>query len=470
MKLSVLLKAICRTLRSKDVEIERISDDSRDCGKNSLFICRPGAEAFAAQARENGAVAVLAQSDLGGDCVTVPNAEEAYAALCRAFFGYADTRLRLLAVTGTCGKTTTASMLAHILTMNGVPTGLLSTVTNASNGGGGRTTPDCFALHRALREMADSGKTVCVLEASSQGLAEHRLEGLRFSVGIFTNLTRDHLDVHGSFENYQQAKQRLFANCDTAVLNYDDPAWRDMAAVCPGRVLTYSARYNEADFTAKDLRLTEDAIDYAFVSDGLIHRVRLSLRGEFNLENSMAAIVTAMQCGVSLENCAAALRNFSSVPGRMERLETGAPFEVFLDYAHTPDSLSRALRSLRRFCRGRLLVVFGCGGDRDSGKRPEMGKAAVSFADLVVLTSDNPRSEDCEDIIDEILSGTLDSKTPVFLQPDRRAAIEFALKTARPGDTVLLAGKGHETTQIIKNEVLAFDEREIVKNIVKGMF
>ncbi len=470
MKLSLLLKEMSGTKQERDVEITRITDDSRTCIPGALFVCHPGAEGFLPEARANGACAVVAADASAGADLVVSDTRAAYARLCRAFFGYADTRLHLIAVTGTNGKTTTATMLAHILSLGGKRAGLLSTVTNAAQGLGHQTTPDCFSLHRALREMADSGKEFCVLEASSQGLAEHRLDGLHFSVGIFTNLSRDHLDVHGTFEAYKNAKRSLFSRCDTAVLCYDDPAWRDMASACDGRVLTFSASDNEADFTAKDIRVCEDHIDYAFVSDCLIHRVRLHLQGEFNVENSMAALIAAMQCGVSLESAAAALAAFSPVPGRMEPLETAAPFRVFLDYAHTPDSLKRALRSLRRFCRGRLIVVFGCGGDRDSGKRPEMGRVAVSFADLVVLTSDNPRFEDSGKIIDEILSGTEDSKTPVFLQPDRRAAIAFALETAKAGDVILLAGKGHETTQIIQNEAFAFDEREIVKTIMKGMF
>ena len=470
MKLSMLLKSISRTLQGKDVEIAFITDDSRACVPGSLFVCHRGAEDFLPQARKNGAVAVVAGEAIDEDCCVVSDTRAAFAELCGAFFDFAHRSLRLIAVTGTNGKTSVATMLAHILNLNGVKTGLLSTVTNAETGGSTLTTPDCFSLHRAFSDMAQSGKSVCVLEASSQGLAEGRLHGLAFEVGIFTNLTRDHLDVHGTFEAYRQAKQLLFRACDTAILNYDDPAWQTMADVCPGRVLTYSSRSNEADFTAKDVRLTADAIDYAFVADRMIHRVRLDLQGEFNIDNSMAAIVAAMQCGVPLESCAAALRTFSPVPGRMERLALDTPFDVFLDYAHTPDSLGRVLRSLRRFCRGKLTVVFGCGGDRDSGKRPEMGRVAAAFADTVVVTSDNPRTEDSLAIIDEILAGTQDSKTPVFIQPDRKAAIAFALQNAVEGDTVLLAGKGHETTQIIQNERLPFNERDIVKNIVKGMF
>lgn len=470
MKLSLLLKAISETKQARDVEITCITDDSRACVPGALFVCHGGAEDYWPTAKANGAVFTVAARPLGENCLAVSDTKAALAALCRTFFGCADRSLQLFAVTGTNGKTTVASMLAHILSLSGRPTGLLSTVTNAGAGGCGLTTPDCFSLHRALRGMADSGKTHCVLEASSQGLAERRLDGLRFAAGIFTNLTRDHLDFHGSFENYKQAKRRLFLQCESAILNYDDPAWRDMAAVCDGPVFTCSVRSNEADFTAKDIRVSPEQLDYAFVSERLIHRVRLHLQGEFNIENSMAALVAAMQCGVSLPEAAAALASFSPVPGRMERLELNAPFRVFLDYAHTPDSLERALRSLRRFCSGRLIVVFGCGGNRDSGKRPEMGKVAASFADIAVVTSDNPRSENSGAIIDDILSGMESSKTPVFLQPDRREAIAFALQKAGPGDIVLLAGKGHETTQILQNEVLAFNEREIVKNIVKGMF
>ena len=470
MKLSALFHSIGLTDLKKDVEISFITDDSRKCRENTLFVCHEGAERFIEEAEKNGACCVLSSSGDFESCRTA-DTREAYSTLCRCFFGFPERGLRLIGVTGTNGKTTTASMIAYILSLSGRKTGLISTVFNSIEGEkkeAQMTTPDCFETAKMLRELSDRGGEFCVIEASSQGLVQKRLSGLCFETAVFTNLTEDHLDYHKTLENYKEAKKILFRNCKTAVLNFDDPYYSEFSACTAGRVLSYSVKSDDAFFTAKNISVAEDRIDYVLVSNSLIHRVRLNLQGEFNVENSLAAIITALECGVSLEKSANALKNFSFVKGRMEILDTDAPFRVIIDYAHTPDSLKRVLLSLRRFCKGRLIVLFGCGGNREKEKRPVMGQIATTLADIVFVTTDNPRNEDPADIICDILSGTGTGGASLFVRESREDAIALALKTAKEGDVLLLCGKGHETYQLIGNNKVPFDEREMVKKLLSS--
>ena len=465
MKLSILLQAINRTLNGTDVEITRITDDSRACERGCLFVCHDGAEGYLQQALSAGAAAVVAAGPLPG-CCCVPDTRQAYAVLCRRFFGNADRALTLVAVTGTNGKTSVATMLYHILQLCGKNAALLSTVTNAETSG--KTTPDPFELHRTFAALASREKQIVVMEASSQGLAQERLYGLRFAVGIFTNLTGDHLDYHGTPESYRDAKKKLFAQSERAVINRDDPFAQDMINASRGPVVTYSVRRDDATFSAKSLRDFDDGQDFALVSDSFIHRVTLHVFGAFQVENAMAALLAANALGIPIEDGAAALRSFHGVKGRMELLETDTPYRVMIDYAHTPDGLRRVLLTLRRIVKGRVLLLFGCGGDREKAKRAEMGAIAVQNADMVILTSDNPRSEDPDAIISDILQGVGRSKTPLFIRPDRRDAIAFALEQAGADDLVLLCGKGHETGITDAAGTTPFDERTVVRQLLEG--
>ncbi len=466
MKLSILLQAIDRTWEGTDVEITRITDDSRLCDRESLFVCHDAAESYLRQAKENGAPAVVAAKPLPG-CIVVPDTRQAYAKLCRRLFGDADRRLTLVAVTGTNGKTTVASMLHHILLLCGKDAALLSTVTNADTPDG-KTTPDPFVLHKTFADLASHGKQIVVMEASSQGLAQERLFGLRFAVGIFTNLTGDHLDYHGTPQSYRDAKIKLFRQSDRAVVNRDDPCAQQMLDACRGESVTYSVRHDDATFTAKSPREFADGQDFALVSDSFIHRVTLHVFGTFQVENAMAALLAAQMLGIPLEDGAAALRSFHGVRGRMELLATDTPFRVMIDYAHTPDGLRRVLLTMRRIVKGRILLLFGCGGDRDTSKRAEMGAIAVQNADMVILTTDNPRSEDPDAIISDILRGVGRSKTPLYIKPDRAGAIAFALGQAQPDDLVLLCGKGHETGITGADGTEPFDERTVVRQCLEG--
>lgn len=469
MLLSRLLLQADIEFKLKDREIEYITDDSRKVTENTLFICHEKGETYVSQAIERGAVAVIAQKEVCEDTIIVEDTRKTYSSLCAAFFGNSHRRLRLIAVTGTNGKTTVSTMIYNILTMAGYKCALFGTVCNKLCGESSAselTTPDSFYMHKMFTDMAQCKTEFCIIEASSQGLCQQRLYGLSFEVGIFLNLTEDHLDYHGSMENYKEAKKILFSQSALSVINYDDTYRNEFIAASKGKVKTYSLKSNEADFTAKCISFKDGTTDYAIVSDGLIHRIKLNIPGAFNVSNSMAAIITAISCGVSLECASAALKNFYGVRGRFEIVPTDRDFKVIIDYAHTPDSLKQVLLTLSDFPKNRIITLFGCGGDREKEKRSEMGRIACEYSDMVIVTSDNPRNEEPMDIIRDIISGIKGAKTPVFIHMDRRKAIAFALKTAQENDIILLAGKGHETEQLVKGEKIPMDERKIIKELL----
>ena len=468
MKLSDLLTSVNIVYQGKDEEIDFITDDSRKCKPNSVFVCHDNAKQFVAQAISNGAVVVVASKKVCENCIVVSDTRKTYAMLCREYFARPDEKLKIVAVTGTNGKTSVTTMLNYILEMNGKKSGLIGTVVNKIDDEqkSQMTTPDCFELYRMFKKLAEREAEYCVIEASSQGLAQQRLYGLTFEIGVFTNLAEDHLDYHKTFENYKNAKLSLFERCKVTVINYDDNYANEFVDKSYGKVITFSTKSDEADFTAKNIRYLQSSTTYALVANSLIHSFRLSLQGDFWVKNSMAAIICALQLGVSLDGCSCALKSFAGVKGRMELVETDKPFRIIIDYAHTADGLRTVLMSLKRFCSGRLIAVFGCGGDREKQKRSEMGMTVATLADIAVVTTDNPRTEPPQKIIDDILEGMKKSRIPVYIKPDRREAIEFALNLGRKDDIILLAGKGHETTQIIGNENYPFDERQIVAELI----
>lgn len=469
MKLNILLKQVHLEPCENDMEIDYITDDSRKCKKNTLFVCHENGEKFLQQAKQNGAVAAVVSKNTEG-CITAQNTREVYSSLCREFFSRPDERLKMIAVTGTDGKTSVATAVQFILTVCGKKAGLLGTVQNfyGKTQESSLTTPDSFELYSMLNEMADKGFEYCVLEASSQGLAQKRLYPIVFDLAVLTNLSEDHLDYHGSFENYKAAKLSLFSSCKKAVINFDDMYRDEFISASSAIAVTYSKKSDSADYTAKNIRYFDERTTYELVCDCKIHRITLKTKGDFWVDNSLAAIVSAMQCGISLEECAYAMKLFCGVKGRMEVVETGRDFSVFIDYAHTAKALKTALLSLKRFCKGRLIVVFGCGGNREKEKRAQMGMQANAIADIIFITNDNPRNENAMDIADDILLGAKKGKKPVYIILDRKEAIKQALTTAKNGDIVLLAGKGHETYQIIGEEKLPFDERKIVKEILQS--
>ena len=473
MRLNQLLAGVALTeRRAGDVECSGICYDTRTMVPGCLFVALPGYKTdghkYIAQALEQGAAAVLCQHPPEGEgpWLVTPDARAALAAVSANWFGHPARDLTLLAVTGTNGKTTTTYLLKAMLEgVLGARVGLIGTNQNMVGEEvlpAHRTTPESYEVQQLLREMADAGCTHVVMEASSHALVLHRLDGLRFRAGIFTNLTQDHLDFHGTMEAYRDAKGLLFRQSDTAVLNLDDEAGRYFARTVAVPRLTYSERRDEADLTAKNLRLFPDRVEFEAVAAGAISRVRLPIPGGFTVYNALGVLTCGLALGLPLADCADALAKAPGVKGRIEVVPAPADFAVIIDYAHTPDALENILTTVRDFTAGRVICLFGCGGDRDRTKRPQMGAIAGSLADVAVVTSDNPRTEEPEAIIRDILPGLEGTAAQVVVEPDRRAAIRRALSLAKPGDTVVLAGKGHETYQEVGTRVLHLDEREEV--------
>jgi UDP-N-acetylmuramoyl-L-alanyl-D-glutamate--2,6-diaminopimelate ligase len=458
------------------VEVRELAYDSRAVIPGSLFFCVSGERAdgheFAGDAIERGAVALVVERPLEQPVpqLVVADARAAMATAAVEFYGRPSHELTVAGVTGTNGKTTTCFLVFAILAAAGRRPGLLGTIESRVGGERRpalRTTPEAIDVQRTLREMLDAGDRSCSMEATSHGAQLGRLAGVRFSALAFTNLSRDHLDFHGTLEQYFEAKRSLFVNDEPppAALNADDPHGRRLAvelrALGHERVITFGLG-PETDIHAEQLELGRDGVQLK--ASGIKLRVRLL--GRFNVENVLAAVAVARLLELPDEAIARGIESVRGVPGRFEAVDEGQPFSVVVDYAHTPDSLETALRTARELAAGRVICVFGCGGDRDHGKRQLMGAVAADGADVVIVTSDNPRGEDPQDIVDEITRG-LASEVDVEL--DRARAIELAIETARAGDVVLLAGKGHEQGQEAAGQTLPFDDREVARQALRRL-
>jgi UDP-N-acetylmuramoyl-L-alanyl-D-glutamate--2,6-diaminopimelate ligase len=461
-------------VESGPVEISDLAYDARDAGPGSLFFCVPGSRAdghdFAPQAVANGAVALVVQRPLDVDVpqLVVPDARRAMAPAADEVFGHPSQELQVAAVTGTNGKTTTAFLLYSILAAAGRRPGLLGTVECRVGGERRpaiRTTPEAIDLQRAFREMLDAGDRSCALEATSHGSELGRLDRVRFSSLVFTNLTQDHLDFHGTLERYFDAKRRLFTETrPPAAVNVGDEHGRRLAAELRGQqpLLTYGFA-DDAELRPEELESGPRGA--RFRAGGLELETRL--RGRFNVENVLGAVAAARLLEIPDDAIAHGIKELRGVPGRFEAVDEGQPFAVLVDYAHTPDSLENVLRTARELAQGRLICVFGCGGDRDRGKRPLMGRIASDLADVAIVTSDNPRSEEPEAIIAEIVAGAGDD---VEVEPDRTRAIGQALEAAAAGDVVVIAGKGHEQGQEFRNgEKIPFDDREVAREALRRL-
>ena len=461
--------ALQRCTVSPDRLITSVSYDTRTLEPGALFVALSGYKTdghhYIQEALDKGAAAVLCQRppDGEGPWLICPDTRAALAVVSANWFGHPARSLKLIAVTGTNGKTTTTYLMKEVLERcAGAKVGLIGTNRNMigdESFPAQRTTPESYDLQQLLRQMKDARCTHVVLEVSSHALMLHRVDGLRFAAGIFTNLTVDHLDFHGTMESYRDAKGRLFDQTDLAVLNLDDQTGRYFANTVPCPRITYSENKNEADLTAKNIRLFPERVEFEAVTLGDIRRVRLPIPGGFSIYNALGVLACAMGLGMSLSCTAAALVHVKGVKGRIEVVPVPTLFTVLIDYAHTPDALENILTTVRALAANRVICVFGCGGDRDRSKRPVMGAIAVELADLVVVTSDNPRTEPPEAIIDDILKG-MDGSVNYMVEPDRRAAIRYALSQGEPGDVILLAGKGHETYQEINGVRYHLDERE----------
>ncbi len=466
--------AVERIVGDPATAIDDLAYDSRRAGPGTLFFCVPGEKRdgheFAPQVVAAGAAALVVERELE---VAVPqavvrDARAAMAPIAARFNGDPTATLRIAAVTGTNGKTTTAFLLREILEAAGARCGLLGTVKQVVGGSEEevvRTTPEAIDLQATFRRMLASGDRACAMEVSSHALSLHRADAIHFEVAIFTNLTQDHLDFHADMEDYFLAKRKLFAELapGTAIVNLDDPYGRRLAEEF--ECVTFSAEGAAADYSARAVSF--DAGGARFAVGGT--ELRTGLPGHFNVANALGAFAAARAMGVAEADAAAGLARAARVPGRFEPIDEGQGFAVLVDYAHTPDSLENVLRAARRLTGGRVISVFGAGGDRDRDKRPKMGRAGAELSDLVVVTSDNPRSEQPAAIVAEVAAGA-EGAPALEVEVDRRAAIALALARAEAGDTVVIAGKGHEQGQEFEGgRKIPFDDREVAREELRRL-
>lgn len=462
-----------------DINISRIVTDSREACEACMFICIEGhntdGHGYIKEAINKGAVVIVCErvrdECVGGAAIIkIDNTRRAAALLYNAQCGEPSKKIKLVGVTGTNGKTSVCHMLESIFSEAGVSCGVIGTVGVRIDGESvplcreGLTTPDAAQLYPLLSEMAERGVRYVFMEVSSHSLVLCRVDGLEFECGIFTNLTRDHLDFHGSMEEYFRQKSKLFSRCRHIIVNGDDEYGKRLLNTY-GEAVTCSVD-GDGDFCANDVKYTARATEYKLVFSGGEYAITLGALGDFSLINSLEAAAAALTLGISPDAVIRGLLRFNGAKGRMERvLEGDCPFGVIVDYAHTPDALERLLLSARRNKTesGRIVVLFGCGGDRDRGKRKQMGRIASRLSDLVIVTSDNSRSERAEDIISDILKG-IDKEKPYKVIVSRKQAIEYAIENARDGDIILLAGKGHEKYEIDADGKHFFDEVQIVKD------
>ncbi len=457
-----------------DIEINRIQSNSLKVEPGDAFVCIEGYETdghkYAKDSSQKGAAVIIAMHSVEADCpvVIVKDTRRVLALLCARYWGNPSKRFKLVGVTGTNGKTTTTYLVKTILENAGHKVGLIGTNQNMIGNKvlpASRTTPDSFELQKIFKSMADETRDTVIMEVSSHALYLDRVYGSDFDIGLFTNITQDHLDFHKTMENYLAAKTLLFKMCKKGIINGDDEraGYVIKNATCP--MTTYSID-KSSDVKADNVKMTEKGVSF----DALGQHYELKIPGKFSVYNALGAILICDALGVERNKIAEGLKIAHGVKGRAEVVDLGYDFTVLIDYAHTPDGIENILKTVKGFAKGRVIILFGCGGDRDNKKRPIMGKIASSLADFVIVTSDNPRTEKPSAIIDEIMVG-IDKTKPYTVIENRRDAIEYAVKNAKKDDVIVLAGKGHETYQTIGKENFHFDEREIlfeIKNEMEG--
>lgn len=480
MQLKDLLTDLTYEIRGdQSVEIQGIQYDSRKIEPGDLFFCISGFQVdghqFAASAVEKGAVALLVNRwlpELHVVQILVENTRLAMAQISANYYDNPSKKMKVIGITGTNGKTTTTYMIKNICEHSGMKVGLMGTIMNfigQEEIQTERTTPESMDLQKLLWEMQTKGCDLVVMEVSSHSLALHRVYGVDFDVAVFTNLTQDHLDFHGTLENYRDAKAKLFAMSQCSVINSDDKAAQTMIDASAGRVMTYGMG-EHADLRAVKIALSAKGTEFCTAIEGKEVRFATKIPGAFTVYNSLAAVGAALAVEIPVSDIQQGLKKLGGVQGRCEVLDTKSKeYRIILDYAHTPDGLTNIIKAVKGFAKRRVITVFGCGGNRDSEKRPIMGKIAVELSDYVIITSDNPRFEKPEDIISDIEKGVQEHRDKYEIVVDRIAAIRRAMTIAQKDDIILLAGKGHETYQEIKGVKHHFDEKEIVEKLLREL-
>lgn len=476
----MILKDIISGLDAKasgitDIEIEGIAYDSRKVKKGFLFIAIKGYETdghkYIESALKNGAVAVIGQENLTLDCtyIKTDNSRRALAICAAQFYNHPEKKLKIIGITGTNGKTTTTYLIRQILMLKGTRCDLIGTnqiIIGNEEIESSRTTPESLELFEIFSKMAESGGEYVVMEVSSHSLVLDRVYGVEFETAIITNITQDHLDFHKTMDEYAKAKAIMFTMCKTAAVNIDDE-YKDIILKAAGKsAVTYGIKGNAA-VKAENIKMSERGVIFSITKNGETREKRLGIPGEFSVYNALAAICACENIGVSEEDIEKGLVLAKPVKGRIEVVHVNTPYTVIIDYAHTPDGLTNIISAVRGFAKKRVITLFGCGGNRDALKRPQMGAIAEELSDLVVVTSDNPRCEEPASIIEDILKGM--KKDNHIVIENRREAIRHAMTIAEEGDIIILAGKGHETYQEINHVKHDFDERVIVREIYKGL-
>ncbi len=459
-----------------DVEITEIVYDSRKVTPGCVFVAISGvgtdAHKFVQDALSKGAKCAVVEKEGYPNAVLVKNTRKALALMSANFYGNPSKNFKLIGVTGTNGKTTSTYLIKHILEKCGYKVGLIGTIQNMVGDRvmeTGYTTPEPLQLQQLFRLFADEKVDYAVMEVSSHSLAQERVAGLEFEVSIFTNLTQDHLDYHVTMDNYMLAKAKLFSVSKTGIFNLDDKYTEKMMETVPCRKVTYSVNDAKSDYYADSTFFEPTGVKYRMASPDGDFQVGIKVPGKFTVYNSLGVIAACRELGIPTEKIVSAISEITGVKGRVEVVPTKGDYTVLIDYAHTPDAIENVLSTVREVSKGRVVVLFGCGGDRDRTKRPKMGRAAFSLADFCIVTSDNPRSEDPNEIIKDIMEGVKDMNTPYTVIPNRKEAIEYAIKNAKKDDIIVLAGKGHETYQILADKTIHFDEREVIADIYRNM-
>ena len=481
MKLKELLRGlgVLELHADEALDITGVQYDSRQVSPGDLFVAISGFQTdghkYIPKAMENGAACVVCEKKPETDIpyVLVPDARAALAALGANWFGHPADDLCVIGITGTNGKTTSTYLLKHVLEKTlGAKVGLIGTIQNMIGDEilhTERTTPESFELQKLFADMRDAGCTRVIMEVSSHALVLHRADQIRFGAAVFTNLTEDHLDFHKTMDAYCDAKAMLFRRCETGAVNVDDAYAKRIMEQADCRLLTYSAQGKPAALKAEHIGLFSDRVEFDAVYQNERVPVTLGIPGIFSVYNALGVIAAALALDIPLAAIADALRTAQSVKGRVEVVPTpGKGYTVLIDYSHTPDSLENILKAVRGFCAGRIIAVFGCGGDRDPYKRPVMGRIAAELSDLAIVTSDNPRTEDPYKILRQILAGMQDTETPYEVIESRVSAIGRAMELAQKDDVIVLCGKGHETYQEIGHEKHHLDEREVVASYLEA--